>query len=73
VWLSARPEDHYNRVLAQGDERPMAGNPHAMAELRALLTARKTLYEQADLAVDTSVLGVEAAAEAIAGRFGEVE
>lgn len=71
VWLSARPEDHYNRVLAQGDERPMAGNPHAMAELQALLAARRSLYEQAELSVDTSALTVETAVDAITTKFSD--
>ena len=38
VWLRARPEDHWNRVVRQGDRRPMADHPQAMADLRALLT-----------------------------------
>ncbi|MBI4575216.1 MAG: helix-turn-helix domain-containing protein, partial [Planctomycetes bacterium] len=54
VWLRARPEDHYERVLAQGDRRPMAQRPRAMAELRALLEAREALYARAELVVDTS-------------------
>lgn len=54
IWLKARPEDHWNRVIQQGDERPMAENPHAFAELRALLTARESLYASANLVVDTS-------------------
>jgi XRE family aerobic/anaerobic benzoate catabolism transcriptional regulator len=66
VWLSATPEDHYRRVLAQGDRRPMAGNPDAMAELRAMLTVRRPLYELASLRVDTSRVSAAAAARAIA-------
>ncbi|MEM9492910.1 MAG: shikimate kinase [Myxococcota bacterium] len=54
VWLKAEPEDHWNRVIQQGDARPMAKNPHAFAELRALLTARAPLYVTADHTVDTS-------------------
>jgi XRE family transcriptional regulator, aerobic/anaerobic benzoate catabolism transcriptional regulator len=54
IWLRARPEDHWNRVVAQGDQRPMAENPHAFAELRALLAAREKLYARADLAIETS-------------------
>ena len=69
VWLSARPEDHYDRVLDQGDERPMAGNPQAMEELRALLASRKPLYAQADQNVNTSSLSVEDAVEAIASNL----
>jgi XRE family transcriptional regulator, aerobic/anaerobic benzoate catabolism transcriptional regulator len=54
IWLRARPEDHWNRVVAQGDQRPMAENPHAFAELRALLAAREKLYARAEVTVDTS-------------------
>ncbi len=28
IFLHAKPEDHWNRVVAQGDQRPMAENPH---------------------------------------------
>ncbi|HEU4729750.1 MAG TPA: shikimate kinase [Kofleriaceae bacterium] len=69
VWLSARPEDHWNRVVAQGDQRPMAENPHAFAELRALLAAREKLYARADLTIDTSGLRVPQIAAAIAERM----
>jgi XRE family aerobic/anaerobic benzoate catabolism transcriptional regulator len=54
VWLKATPEEHMQRVRTQGDERPMAGNPKAMEELNAILTAREALYARADLTVDTS-------------------
>ena len=54
IWLRATPEDHWNRVVAQGDQRPMAENPHAFEELRALLAARSKLYARADYSVDTS-------------------
>ena len=67
VWLRARPEDHWNRVVEQGDQRPMAQNPHAFAELRALLTAREPLYATAHHTVDTSSLGLDGATARIAG------
>ncbi len=54
IWLKARPEDHWDRVIKQGDRRPMRDHPHAMAELRSLLTARSPLYGLADHIVDTS-------------------
>jgi XRE family aerobic/anaerobic benzoate catabolism transcriptional regulator len=56
VWLKAKPEDHWNRVVAQGDQRPMAENPHAFEELRALLAARHKLYARAERTIDTSGL-----------------
>jgi len=54
VWLKARAEDHWNRVVAQGDRRPMADNPDAMAELRAMLAAREPSYAAAHLVVETT-------------------
>ena len=54
VWLRAHPEDHWNRVVQQGDRRPMADHPEAMAELRRLLSARRPLYAEAAHTVDTS-------------------
>jgi XRE family aerobic/anaerobic benzoate catabolism transcriptional regulator len=57
VWLRARAEDHWNRVVAQGDRRPMTDHPDAMAELRAMLAAREALYRQAPVQVDTHGVG----------------
>ena len=68
VWLQASAEDHWQRVLEQGDVRPSAESPHAQEELRALLKAREPLYAQAELAVDTSRLGVEGSVAEIARR-----
>jgi XRE family aerobic/anaerobic benzoate catabolism transcriptional regulator len=66
VWLKASAEDHWNRVIAQGDQRPMAENPHAFAELRALLTAREKLYARAEHTVETTSLRVPQVVAAIA-------
>jgi XRE family aerobic/anaerobic benzoate catabolism transcriptional regulator len=70
VWLKARPEDHWNRVIQQGDQRPMAQHPHAMAELRALLTARERLYAEAEHVIDTSRIPVDVAVEKLARELG---
>ena len=59
VWLRASPEDHWNRVVRQGDRRPMADHPQAMADLRSLLAIREPLYALADHTVDTSNASVE--------------
>lgn len=58
VWLRAAPEDHWNRVLRQGDRRPMADHPQAMADLRALLSSREPLYSGAQHTVETSGRGI---------------
>jgi XRE family transcriptional regulator, aerobic/anaerobic benzoate catabolism transcriptional regulator len=65
VWLKAEPEDHWNRVVQQGDRRPMADHPQAMAELRRLLAAREPLYAEAAVTVDTSRLGLEGTVRAV--------
>jgi XRE family aerobic/anaerobic benzoate catabolism transcriptional regulator len=65
VWLRASPEDHWNRVLQQGDRRPIAEHPEAMAELRRLLVAREPLYARAAHTLDTTRLGIEGSVRAI--------
>jgi XRE family aerobic/anaerobic benzoate catabolism transcriptional regulator len=54
VWLSAKPDEHMGRVLAQGDLRPMAEGPQAMDDLKAILDSRAALYAKADAEVATS-------------------
>ena len=58
VWLKARPEEHMNRVIAQGDMRPfegkMRGRSAALDEIRKLLADRERLYARADATVDTT-------------------
>jgi XRE family aerobic/anaerobic benzoate catabolism transcriptional regulator len=68
VWLRAEPEDHWNRVVSQGDRRPMADHPQAMADLRALLAARDPLYASADHTVDTSGRTVDAIVDDLISR-----
>src|SRR6185369_11219301 len=54
VWISARPEEHMGRVMKQGDFRPMAKNRQAMADLHAILEARRLDYARAETTLDTS-------------------
>lgn len=61
VWLRASPEEHMDRVIAQGDLRPMAHSSEAMRELKHLLKMRESGYQKADVSVDTAGLTVEAA------------
>ena len=67
VWLQATPEDHWNRVVRQGDRRPMADHPQAMADLRALLSAREPLYATADHTIRTSGLSVGTVVDLVCG------
>ncbi len=74
VWLKAAPEDHMGRVVAQGDLRPMADNPEAMADLERILDERAALYGKADLVIETSghtpVESAAALAAAVASARG---
>jgi XRE family aerobic/anaerobic benzoate catabolism transcriptional regulator len=54
VWIRATPEEHMQRVIDQGDLRPMAGNREAMDDLKAILRERDPFYRQADHVLDTS-------------------
>ncbi len=54
IWLRAKPSDHMDRVRAQGDLRPMRGQPQAMAQLKHLLSTREGLYRLALASLDTS-------------------
>ncbi len=72
VWLRAKPEDHWNRVIQQGDARPMAKNPHAFAELRALLAAREPQYANAHHVVDTSSRSVDEVVSLVGAAVGDV-
>ncbi|MGA7430653.1 MAG: shikimate kinase, partial [Xanthobacteraceae bacterium] len=59
IWIKARPEDHMGRVMAQGDFRPMAQNRAAMADLMAILDARRADYARAQAELDTAGNTVE--------------
>jgi XRE family aerobic/anaerobic benzoate catabolism transcriptional regulator len=69
VWLSADPQDHMDRVIDQGDYRPMEDRDDAMAELRAMLKAREPYYRKADISVDTSRQSVDEVIEQLVGAL----
>jgi XRE family transcriptional regulator, aerobic/anaerobic benzoate catabolism transcriptional regulator len=60
IWLKARPDEHMSRVMEQGDFRPMAQNREAMADLVAILEARRSDYARAEAELDTAGDTVEA-------------
>lgn len=63
VWLRARPEEHMERVVRQGDTRPMEGSAEAMADLYRILAEREADYRKADFVVDTSDRSVDECAQ----------
>jgi XRE family aerobic/anaerobic benzoate catabolism transcriptional regulator len=54
VWVKAEPDEHMQRVIAQGDMRPMAKSARAMQDLVSILRSREPLYAKAEIALSTS-------------------
>jgi XRE family transcriptional regulator, aerobic/anaerobic benzoate catabolism transcriptional regulator len=54
IWVRTSPEEHMQRVIDQGDLRPMARSREAMRELKDILKAREPFYRQAHLHLMTS-------------------
>ena len=59
IWIRASPQEHMQRVIEQGDLRPMRDNRQSMADLRAILASRESLYAQADLTLHTTGRGLQ--------------
>ncbi len=77
VWLKAKPEEHMNRVIAQGDMRPFEGKTRgktpgratALDEIRKLLSDRDGLYSRAGVTIDTSGRPVKAVLDELKGKL----
>lgn len=72
VWLQADPEDHMERVAAQGDMRPMAASKEAMDDLRAILAGRAAFYAKAELHVNTSAQSLPQTFEVLHDRVKDL-
>jgi len=72
VWLKATPEEHMERVIAQGDMRPMADNRESMTDLKRILEVREPLYRKADATIDTSAITVGEAVDRLDRVVSEI-
>ncbi len=55
VWVKASPQEHMQRVVDQGDTRPMEGHlQRAMEDLETILESRRVFYGRSDAVLDTS-------------------
>lgn len=59
VWLDAKADTLWQRVVEQGDTRPMRDNPRARSDLHALVDARTTRYARADVTLSTDEMSIE--------------
>jgi len=69
VWISARAEDHMQRVIDQGDMRPIENNDDAMSDLRRLMQQREALYKQAHAHIETSGRSIDECLRELSARF----
>jgi XRE family transcriptional regulator, aerobic/anaerobic benzoate catabolism transcriptional regulator len=65
VWLKAKADDCWTRVMRQGDRRPMEQHPQAREALRQLVARREPLYAKASFSVDTSSMQVAQAVDRV--------
>src|SRR5579871_5489156 len=54
IWLQAAPEEHWDRVIRQGDHRVEgSGDSEALVDMLRILAQRDPLYRKADAHLDT--------------------
>ncbi|GAB4351132.1 MAG: helix-turn-helix transcriptional regulator [Gammaproteobacteria bacterium] len=69
VWLRAAPEEHMQRVVAQGDLRPMEGKmDEAMDDLKHILAEREPYYQAANYTLDTTGRTTDECLEELKGK-----
>jgi len=73
VWLRATPEQHWGRVVAQGDTRPMAGHDAAFEALCEILRERAPFYARAHATIDTTGREVDAIAAELEQRIAALQ
>ncbi|MBV1706138.1 MAG: helix-turn-helix transcriptional regulator [Hyphomicrobiales bacterium] len=54
IWIKASPDEHLERVRAQGKTRIVADDDIALEELRAILGERELQYARAHATIDTT-------------------
>jgi len=72
IWLQASPAEHMQRVMEQGDFRPMGQNSDAMNDLVAILDARAPDYGRSHARLDTSRRSLESCVNELIRIAGEL-
>ncbi len=70
VWLQASPEIILKRVMTEKGTRPLLDVDEPLKEIIKLLQERRTMYEQADIRIDTNYITPMDAAEKISTQLG---
>jgi len=70
VWVRAIPADHMNRVISQGDMRPVESSQQAMQDLKLILEERDADYRLAHYQLMTSGQDIEESAAQLIKHCG---
>ena len=54
IWVRAKPGEYMQRIIDQGDLRPILNNADAMKDLRSILHVREPFYRKASIHLNTS-------------------
>jgi len=65
VWICAEPDDHLQRVVEQGDRRPMAGSRNALEDIKIMLSERDADYRRAHAKLNTHGQTVQTSVQAL--------
>ena len=67
VWVRATPADHMNRVILQGDKKPLANTKQALHDLKLILEEREADYLLTNYQLMTSGQNIEESAAQLIG------
>lgn len=69
VWLTARPEEHMQRVREQDGHHANGKHADTLDDLRAVLSSREPLYARAAAKVETSDIPIETMVDRLLGTI----
>jgi len=70
VWIATTPEEHMQRVIDQGDVRPIQAQDDAMDDLKRILDERTPFYEKAHSQLNTAGRDVESCLDELVAMIG---
>ena len=70
VWIATTPEEHMQRVIDQGDVRPMQAHADAMDDLKRILDERTPFYEKAHSQLNTAGRDIESCLDGLIEMTG---
>ena len=73
IWLQTSPQNHLQRVMNQGDFRPIEGRSNALAELHQILEQRKPFYAQSQKSIDTDAHDIHGVLEELVILYQSVD